>query len=272
MIFIEKRRPKRDLRFEPLERRALLSGSGSNPWTDPNSPNPVVLNPVLMREYSLDGGVVVHPTPYTDPLNAHLDIPSSTAGERIFPVPDPNGLTAVPAVGIADTSRPVARFVDGLYIDLLGRSPSPSDLAFWTRMDHRFGNGFVTRQITNSAESQQYMASASGATAAAGGFPSPSNPPLPLGPNGGLPAGVFNLPVPGADGASGVTAATAPAAVPTNGSGAQAAQSFVTSLYTSLLHRPPDASGEAFWVNLLDAGVSKRAVRAGFLNSPKVGR
>ena len=46
-------------------------------------------------------------------------------------------------------------------------------------------------------------------------------------------------------------------------------QSYVDSLYETILDRSADASGEAFWINVLQAGISRSTVRNAFLTSPE---
>jgi len=48
-----------------------------------------------------------------------------------------------------------------------------------------------------------------------------------------------------------------------------AAKAAVDSLYSTLLHRAPDAAGEAYWVNDLNQGISLTDVSNSFVNSPE---
>lgn len=44
---------------------------------------------------------------------------------------------------------------------------------------------------------------------------------------------------------------------------------FVTLLYNHVLHRDPDAEGNAYWLNALHNGMTRGAVLASFSESPE---
>jgi hypothetical protein len=156
-----------------------------------------------------------------------------------------------------------AQFVDSLYQGFLGRAADPSGSTFWTgSLDSGTSRADVVIGIDQSQEAKTYLASTTSQVWA---------------PNaaGTLATEIYQT---GLDrmvdpsGLNGVTSALAQGATPlqiVQGivaspefqalHGAQSNAAFVTSLYEDALGRMPDASGDSFYLGLLNSGAGSRA-------------
>lgn len=221
----KKRYPaKRRLQFDPLENRALLSGLNIVVGT----PGPPIFNynDLLYNPASGIPGV-----PYkgpTDVSTGPVSLPAGTADPILYPI--------VASAPSTSSGSPAVNYVDGVFMSLLGRAPTQSDLTFWDGVASRHGDQAVYRAIADSPEHRAFVASG----------------------QAGLTTGTTGQ-TGTATGTTGTTIGST--GTSTGATGMTGADAFVTQTFESLLNRPPTQSDLTFWGGV----ASRRGDRAVYM-------